>query len=1085
MKTLLTSAWMVLALSLVARGLENDPRVAEFRQPPNQTRPWCYWYWMSGNISKDGITKDLEAMAKVGIGTAFIGNIGGQGPAVGPVKVLSDPWWDMMTHAVREGGRTGVDLGVFNSPGWSQSGGPWIKPEQAMRYIIQSETTVKGPQKLVAKLPVPKQPFMDLSVLAFPRPAADDDNLTTRKPEGTCPKGDVPANLFDQNSTTVCTFAANGDAANPTTLALDFKTPFTARSLTLTPAAAKIKVRVQLDVSDDGATWRSVRTFVVDRSNSDVNVGPIVFGAVCVVFPETTGRHWRVVFPGPTGRFALVELDLSAAARTEHFVDKQLGKMYQEPVPAWDFYSWPAQPALTQPALAIDPQQVLNLSSKMAADGTLTWDVPAGEWVIQRLGLTPTGTRNSPANPEATGLECDKMSKPHIAAHFDAHLGELLRRLTGSDRSAFKYCVADSYEMGSQNWTDGLAEVFKTRYGYDPLPYLTSMSGRVVGTPEMTDRFLWDLRRLVADEVADGYVGGLRDVANKSGLKLWLENYGHWGFPGESLLYGKNSDMVSGEFWYGTGDNLGSTECRLASSAVHVYGKNVCFAEAFTSQNDFKRTPAQLKTRGDNMFAQGVNHFVFHVYVHQPDDSSNIITPWFGLPMHRKNAWFFEAKSWVDYLRRCHYLLQQGRYVADVAYFCGEDAPMMNGPLEPALPPGYSYDFINGDAIMNRLTMQDGRFTLPDGLSYKLLVLPPIKTMRPELLAKLKTLVDQGGTIYGPAPERSPSLKNFPACDEQLRTLAASMWPAPAKDGASAAAFRPVGTGRVQTRGGLEAALPEVGCRPDLIGGGTLRWIHRQTSDGDIYFVANTLGTRLQEAPVFRVDATSQPAFWSALDGSVTPCGLFEFAVEAGGVRVPLTLDPGESRFVVFSKTHRAQVTGLAAVGNPEPALPAPAVTSDQTQATLVTWQNQAYDVTLPNKQVLRVEAVDLPQPQVLAGTAWQTTFLEGTAGTAQSRTVFQFKQATLGGLRTRVMLDLGPVSNMARVVLNGKPLATLWCAPYRLDVTGAICDGDNTLEVLVTGTTAKRLGPKDPTPAGLPGPIRLLVGAEIPLARK
>ena len=295
----------------------------------------------------------------------------------------------------------------------------------------------------------------------------------------------------------------------------------------------------------------------------------------------------------------------------------------------------------------------------------------------------------------------------------------------------------------------------------------------------------------------------------------------------------------------------------------------------------------------------------------------------------------------------------------------------------------------------------------------------------------------------------------------------------------------PIRSGRHPTSGRAASNPPRVWTRPDLIGGDTLRWIHRQTSDGDIYFVANTLGTRLQAAPVFRVDATSQPAFWNALDGSVTPCGLFEFAVEAGGVRVPLTLEPGESRFVVFAKTHRAQVTGLAAVGNPECALPAPTVTSDPTQATLVTWQNQPYDVTLPNKQLLRVEAVDLPQPQVLAGAAWQTTFLEGTAGTAQSRAVFQFKQATLGRLRTRVMLDLGPVSNMARVVLNGKPFATLWCAPYRLDVTGAIHDGDNTLEVFVTGTTAKRLGPKDPTPAGLPGPIRLLVGAEIPLAQK
>jgi hypothetical protein len=365
------------------------------------------------------------------------------------------------------------------------------------------------------------------------------------------------------------------------------------------------------------------------------------------------------------------------------------------------------------------------------------------------------------------------------------------------------------------------------------------------------------------------------------------------------LLYGKYSDLVGGEFWYGN-DRRDALECRLAASTVHVYDKKVCYSEAFTSYNDLNMTPAQVKTRGDQIFAEGVNHYVFHVSVHQPDLSPDIISPWFGMPLHRKNAWFSEAKSWIDYVRRCQYLLQQGRYVADVAYFMGEDAPMMAGSREPAIPAGYAYDFVNADVIMNRMRMKDGRFTLPDGLSYKLLVLPPGKTMRPETLAKLKTLVEEGGAIYGSAPERSPSLENYPACDARVQGLAGSLWSGKDED---------AGKGRVFTKGGLDDVLKTLACNPDFADGGGLLWIHRKTADGDIYFVTNQENSRKQVAPVFKVDSGLQPAFWNPIDGTVAPCGLF--SAEGAGVRVPMTLEPAESRFVVFSRTRRAHVAAL------------------------------------------------------------------------------------------------------------------------------------------------------------------------------
>jgi hypothetical protein len=393
---------------------------------------------------------------------------------------------------------------------------------------------------------------------------------------------------------------------------------------------------------------------------------------------------------------------------------------------------------------------------------------------------------------------------------------------------------------------------------------------------------------------------------------------------------------------------------------------------------------------------------------------------------------------------------------------------MMAGSREPAIPQGYAHDFVNADVIMNRMVMKDGRFTLPDGLSYKLLVLPPGKTMRPETLAKLKTLIEEGGTIYGAAPERSPSLENYPACDVRFQGLAGSLWSGKDKN---------TGKGRVFTKGSLDDVLKTLACNPDFADGGGLLWIHRKTADGDIYFVTNQENCRKQVAPVFRVDSGLQPAFWNPIDGSVTPCGLF--SAEGAGVRVPMTLEPAESRFVVFSRTRRAHVAALKPAGETESAVPGALVRSDNKSVTLVSWQNMAYDVTPADKKEYRVGGVDLPRPQVLSD-GWQTTFLKGLAGTAQSRITFSFKKPGSADLKARIMLDLGSVVNMARVVLNGKSFDTLWCAPYRLDVTDAICEGENNLEVFVTGTTAKRLGPASPVPSGVAGPVRILVGAEI-----
>ena len=559
-------------------------------------------------------------MKRVGIGQAYIGIIGG-----GDTKALTEEWWSMIDHAVREGTRLGVDIGLFNCPGWSQSGGPWVKPEQSMRYIVQSEKRVKGPASFAEKLPVHPKAVQDLAVLAFPAPNQDAD-----------------------------TAEAQGAIITRAPKEIKFALPktFSARSLTIQPAKA-INVTATLQASDDGVTYRTVQTFAVNRSNLKEQVGPVPLAAIYIAFPPTPAAFFRIVFnkncdPG--------ELSLSAAPRLEGLAEKSLIKMYQGPQPPFDYYRWAPQAEAESTALAIKPSSVVNLSAKLAADGTLNWQVPPGDWIIVRYGLAPTGIKNTPAPPEATGLEIDKMNRTALKTHFDAYVGKLLARIPAAHRTALKHIVADSYEVGSQNWTDRLQQDFQQRNGYDPLAFLPVMTGRIVGSPAQSDRFLWDLRRLIADQISTEYVGGLRDLCNANGLKMWLENYGHWGFPGEFLQYGGNCDEISGEFWESGG--LGLPEVRAASSAAHIYGKKQVFAEAFTGGPRFTSTPWSLKKRGDWAYCQGVNQFVLHVYIHQPwDNRLPGVNTWFGTEFNRNNTWFEASKSWIDYNRRSSVLL--------------------------------------------------------------------------------------------------------------------------------------------------------------------------------------------------------------------------------------------------------------------------------------------------------------------------------------------------------------------------------------------------------------------------------------------
>ena len=771
-KTLLC---LSLLMPFTGNGQERNALESGFMNPAEKVQTSVYWYWISGNISEEGVKKDLYSMKEAGINRAFIGNIGLEGIHT-PYKTVpfySEEWWKILHAALKTATELGIEIGIFNSPGWSQSGGPWVKPEQAMRYLASVKAEVSGGKQVEVVLAKPDKDFQDVKVIAFPSVGKKAARLSVANAKVTSAMPLQNLNsLIDGDKETAVLFTEKSEKP----VAIDFRAdvPFTLRSLQIFPARQPIQANARLWVKENGA-YRMLSEFKLDRFNANLNVGFAPYAPVVVSVPATTASEFRLELANVGPGMGLSEVEFSSLPAVERYPEKTLAKMFQTPLPYWHEYQWPVQPETDDPSLVIDPGKVLDISAFLQGD-RLVWKAPAGEWTILRTGMLPTGVTNSPADPEATGLEIDKMSRKHVKAHFEAFMGEIYRRIPAEDRACWKVVVQDSYETGGQNFTDDFLSEFQARYGYDPLPFLPVYEGYVVKSEDQSDRFLWDLRRLVADKIAYDYVGGLRDVCHKYGLTTWLENYGHWGFPGEFLQYGGQSDEIGGEFW-SFGD-LGNIENRAASSCGHIYGKQKISAESFTSGGTpFSCYPAMMKQRGDRFFTEGINNTLLHVYISQPSEEREPgMNAWFSSEFNRLNTWYPQMDLFTSYLKRVNYMLQQGLNIADVAYFIGEDAPKMTGIVDPELPKGYQFDYINAEVIERDLFVKDGLLTLPHGTQYRILVLPKLETMRPELLAKIKKLIEDGAVVLGPAPKRSPSGESYQTADRQVEKLAGELW---------------------------------------------------------------------------------------------------------------------------------------------------------------------------------------------------------------------------------------------------------------------------------------------------------------------
>jgi hypothetical protein len=805
----------------------------------------------------------------------------------------------------------------------------------------------------------------------------------------------------------------------------------------------------------------AARFFRIEFDRAGLSPAEVIHGASTEPAPA---QPVRAGTEAPAPSYGLTEAIFYSSARVNRWEDKgafgSLMDLY-EVVPT------PDAPHNAEIARA----DIVNLAAKMDPDGTLHWDAPAGHWTILRMGYSDTGARNRPSVPAGSGLEVDKLSAKYVREYFKDYIDPLQKNLGPLLGSTTHYMTMDSWEAGMQNWTDEMIAEFSKRRGYDPTPYMPVLAGRVVESADVSDRFLWDFRRTLADMYASEFYGTMDDELHKKGMEAYSEASGvALEIPEDTLLNKSHIDIPMAEFWVRAlhPESMYYVDVRGAASTAHVYGKPLVATESFTGGG--YESPYTLKKIADYWFAQGVNRLVFHTSAQQPLDTKPGNTM-VGTHINRNITWAELAKPFMTYVARVSYMLQQGSPVADLAYLLPEGAPstmpFWGDGLQPAPPPGYDYDYINTDILLHHTSVTpdgrvhvDGSAQMPAGMTYRLLVLPPTTQMTPEVAHKLHELVAAGATITGPRPTASPSLLHYSQADSELRGLATDLWGD--MDGVT---LNQHSFGKGITYWGLsiDEVLTRLKTPPDFLSSGSIEnspaWIHRHTPDADIYFVANQADDPVHLDARFRVtgkdvqiwrpmtgETTGEKAGYSSLAQTDQRTGNRQpglqpalYAPAAGFTTVPLDLAERESVFVVFR--------------NPAPAPMRAAAPVVESKLSTVTGP---WALSFP-------EHMGAPQSiQMPSLASWTESTVEGVkyfSGTATYSKSITAPAAwfAAGKPGRRIYLDLGKVRDIAEVEVNGKPEGVVWAPPYRVDVTSALKPGANQLTVKVTNEWTNR----------------------------
>jgi hypothetical protein len=1114
-------SFRIVAVMVLLSGclLAQDQLQQGFKNPPESARPRVWWHWMNGNITKEGIKLDLDWMHRTGIAGFQTFDAALATPQVVKERLvyMTPAWQDAFRYATNLADQYGMEEAIAGSPGWSESGGPWVPPSEGMKKYVWSKTIVEGGQAFAGALARPPENTGKFQTLGVPGELVqrEDTKLTPHFYADTVviayrqPQTDVQLESFHptisaSGGSPDTAMLTDGDLAKTTGIPIPpvgqqawvqyaFPNPVTLRSVTLVTEDPNQFVamiygigspRKALEASDDGQSWHTITQVLTSESPETT-----------VSFPATTAKYFRVTFlrvpppppptwasgidpktfgnfgPAPTN-YEIAELVLHPGARVNHFEEKAAF------VPTPDLYEFAT--AKVDPNDAVMKSDVIDLTSKMRPDGTLDWTPPPGRWVVLRFGYSLLGITNHPATAEATGLEVDKLNGKDVRNYMENYLDNYEKtvgpEMMGS--RGIRYVINDSWEAGSQNWTDDMIQQFRERRGYDPVPWMPVLTGEIVGSAADSDRFLWDFRKTIADLIAEEHYGVLESVLHERHMGHYGESHeGGRAFVADGMEVKKFNEVPMSAMWTqrpGVNDVMYgyNADDRESASVAHIYGQNIAAAESMTaSAAPWAWSPAALKPTADQELLNGINRFVIHESAHQPlvGKAPGLTLGPFGQWFNRNETWAEQARPWIDYLARSSYLLQQGHFGADVIYFYGEDSNLtaIYDHKSPDLPAGYGFDYVNADALLHVLKVNaDGHITTPGGTTYRLLGLAPYsRHMSLPVLRAIHQLVMDGASVAGPKPLDDPSLADS---QSEFKTLSDELF-------GNGLVVHQVGKGMVYAGETVADALDTMQIRPDFNYSKSdpsmnLHFAHRKLEDGDIYFIDNRSDNPVHTAASFRVEGHT-PELWYAETGKSEPVS---YTIANGRTSIPLKLEPWGTVFVVFRKPAS------------ENSYTAPPITETKVSTITGPWNVSFQPDRGAPGSIMMNELSD-----------WSNSKDPGVKYFSGVGSYTKTVQASPQWFRkgARLWIDLGDVKNLAAVTVNGRELGQAWHAPYRVEATSALKPGANQITIKVVNAWVNRLiGDEQPgatkitfadvkpykassplLPSGLLGPVTLI----------
>jgi hypothetical protein len=1074
-------AWaglLLCALSLT-RAAAATPLEDIFRSPGRVAEPWVYWIWINGNVTKDGIRADLEDMRRTGIGGAMLFD-GSLYLPKGPVRYGTDGWHEHMQFMLKTAAELDIKIVLMNCAGWATSGGPWNDVGRSMKMIVWSEQSVPdgaAGREWRGKLPPPPSRlgyYRDVAVLAVPDSDEAAPALTDETTHETLPA------LADRDGATSVEFAQGAK------IRIAYARPETMRRLEIDLVQGEHKESIEglgtdddltpgglIEASDDGRVFRIIKKFAPGRQE---------FGSrVEINFDATTAKYFRVSLQPRPGGVAATVLGAGAGARKPWRIselrlanvrrlDNLPGKTGLKTLPPLRSAEWDAG---TPGEFKSD--QVIDLTGRLAADGSLEWNAPAGRWTILRFGHTTSARKNHPSPPEGEGLEVDKFDGDAVARHFEGALGRVIREAGPDSARALAGVLSDSWEAGPQTWTGKLQDTFAQKRGYTMRRFLPALTGRIIDSPRQTEVFLADYRRTLGELYADNYYATLQRMCARHGMRYFAEAYG--GVIDEARAL-EHVDVPMVEFWtFGLYKGFD-----YATSVAHLTGARVIGAEAFTGRPPRARWsehPFALKALGDAAYAEGINSLVLHSYVHQPRTE---LAPGFthgryGTHFGRLNSWWPLAPAWIDYLQRCQLVLQHGHFAADILCLRDERLKMEQRELLPAVLAGHKSDLISVSQLAWLDVNRDGALCAKSGAAYRALLLPETWIASTETLKQLARLKAAGAALSGPPPFAPATLEDT--------------------SGEGARAWR-VALDAVFGDGQCARPLPEtlaaLGVTPDFRvkanentepgAGADLRFLHRTAADGDYYFITNQSGRAVSAEIDLRV-GDRRPELWDPVSGKIADAPVYR--VENNRTILPLMLGESDSVFVVFRKPRPAAWPvaifreGAPAIAQPDYSQPGRALLAQAGKHRVMFSDGRARTVVAPGGA------------NIIAGGPWTVLFKSATrhsprsitmdklvplekhgdaeirhfSGLAVYTTALEIPESALAASR-RVFLNLGGVHDLAEITINGRSAGVCWKPPFTLDVTELARAGSNELKITVANRWVNRLIGDEQLPSDL-----------------